>query len=352
MHYGSCLRLQHAKARREGGELKMPESFRPIFIVGCQRSGSTMLGAMLGAHPKIVCLPEAQFIGDFLPADPNPPVDPTELLDAIENHWRFRIWDFDLAGARPQPDEIAPSFAATICWLARRYAVFLGKPEAKLWVEQQPGHIKRALHLAKHFPDARFLHIVRDGRAVALSLMARDWGPKRALAAAKYWQERVAIGLALEIELGPTCVRRVRYEAVLDQPRDQLTSLAAFLGLNFDTAMERPTGLRLPRFTLEDHQLVGSALIGARASSWRQQMRRRDVEIFEYQTGDLLPLLGYELTCGAHPPPIGEFEKLRLALEDHALRMVCRLRFARRRRRHLGAQRADPLPAGGWEQPA
>jgi hypothetical protein len=332
--------------------MTMAESFSPVFIVGCQRSGSTMLGAMLGAHPKIVCLPEAQFIGDFLPADPKDPVDPTELLDAIESHWRFRIWDFDLAGVRPQPDGIAPSFAATICWLARRYAAFVGKPEAKLWVEQQPGHIKRVWHLARHFPDARFLHIVRDGRAVALSLMTRDWGPNRILSAAKYWQERVATGLALEIEFGPKRAQRVRYEAVLDRSRDQLEALAAFVGLSFDPAMERPTGLRLPRFTLEDHQLVGSALIGARASSWRQKMKRRDVEIFEDQTGDLLPLLGYDLTCGAHPRPIRNLEKLRLTLEDHALRMVRSLRFVWRRRRHWIGPCADPLPESSREQPA
>jgi hypothetical protein len=330
----------------------MAESFSPIFIVGCQRSGSTMLGAMLGAHPKIVCLPEAQFIGDFLPADPKDPVDPTELLAAIESHWRFRIWDFDLAAVRPQPDEIAPCFAATICWLVRRYAAFIGKPGARLWVEQQPGHIKRAWHLAQHFPDARFLHMVRDGRAVALSLMARDWGPNRILAAAKYWQERVAIGLAIEIEFGPKRARRVRYEAVLDQPCDQLRSLAAFVGVSFDPAMERPTGLRLSRFTFRDHELVGSALRGARANSWRQQLKWRDVEIFEHQTGDLLPLLGYDLACGAHPRPIGELEKLRLTLEDHVLRMVRGLRFARRRRRHLIERRADSLPKSGREQSA
>lgn len=307
-----------------------------------------MLGAMLGAHPQIVCLPEAQFIGDFLPADPRDHVDPGKLLDAIEGHWRFRIWDFDLAGARPERDEVAPSFAATICWLARRYAMFIGKPEARLWVEQQPGHVVRALHLAHHFHDARFLHIVRDGRAVALSLMARDWGPQRALAAAKYWQERVAIGLALELELGPIRVRRVLYEALLDWPRDQLTSLAAFIGLPYHSAMEQPTGIRLPRFTVEDHKLVGSALIPARASSWRYEMRGRDVEIIEHQTGDLLPLLGYDLTCGAHPRPVGELEKLRLALEDHALRMMRRLRFAWRQHRHL--RPPDSLPEGGSEQ--
>jgi len=327
-------------------------SFSPVFIVGCQRSGSTMLGAMLGAHPDILCLPEAQFVGDFLPADPADHIEPDELLSAIEQHWRFRIWDFTLAGARPRPGEIHSSFAATVVWLVRRYATFVGRHHASIWIEQQPGHLKRAWHLAQHFPDARFLHIVRDGRAVALSLMERDWGQKRILAAAKFWQERVALGLALEIALGPARVRRVQYEAVLNEPREELERLCEFLDLPFHPTMERPTGLRLPPFTRMDHQLIGSRLVGSRADRWRQHVKRRDIEIFEGQTGDLLPLLGYDLVCGAQPRRLGSFEKLQLTLQDHALRSVGQLRFARRRRRHLRKLRVLSGLGNSVEQPA
>ena len=326
--------------------------FSPVFIVGCQRSGSTMLGAMLGAHPDIVCLPEAQFIGDFLPASPADCIEPDELLSAIERHWRFGIWDFNLTGARPRPGEIRSSFAATVVWLVRRYATFVGKHDASIWIEQQPGHLKCAWHLARHFPDARFLHVVRDGRAVALSLMERDWGQKGILAAAKFWQERVAIGLALEITLGPARVRRVQYEAVLNQPREQLQGLADFLELPFHPAMEQPTGLRLPAFTRLDHQLIGSRLVSTRADRWRQHIKRRDIEIFEGQTGDLLPLLGYELVCGAHPRALGSFEKLQLTILDHGLRLAGQFRFARRRRWHLKERRVLLPLESDAEEPA
>jgi hypothetical protein len=311
-----------------------------------------MLGAMLGAHRDIVCLPEAQFIGDFLPANPADCIEPDELLSAIEQHWRFGIWDFKLAGARPRPGELASSFAATVVWLVRCYAKFVGKHAASIWVEQQPGHLKRAWHLAQHFPDARFLHLVRDGRAVALSLRERDWGQKGILAAAKYWQERVAIGLALEMAFGPGRVRRVQYEAVLDHPREQLEGLARFLDVPFDQAMEQPTGIRLPPFTRVDHQLIGCRLVGSRADRWRRHINRRDIEIFEGQTGDLLPLLGYDLVCGARPQPLGSFEKLQLTLQDHALRSIGQLRFARRRRHHLKKLRVPPRLESNMERPA
>jgi Sulfotransferase family len=330
--------------------MTVAERFSPVFIVGCQRSGSTMLGAMLGAHPDMVCLPEAQFIRDFLPADPADCIDPDKLLRAIEEHWRFKIWDFNLAGARPRVGAVAPSFAAIIAWLSQRYAAFVGKPAARIWIEQQPGHLKCAWHLAQHFADARFLHIVRDGRAVALSLMERDWGPKRILAAAKFWQERVAIGLALESSLGSARVQRVQYEALLTQPSKQLARLADFLGVPDHPAMQAPTGLRLPAFTRVDHTLIGARLARSRGDRWQQHLNRRDIEIFEGQTGDLLPLLGYDLVCGPHPRALGGFEKLRLTIQDHGRRLIGQFRFAQRRRRHLKGPQVSPRLTGNAEQ--
>jgi hypothetical protein len=321
----------------------MMNQMSPVFVVACQRSGSTMLGAMLGTHPDIVCLPEAQFIGELLPINANDRVDPVHLIDAIEQHWRFRIWGFDLAGTRPAAGELRPCFGAVIDWLVRRYAAHIGKPQARFWVEQQPGHIQRTWHLAAHFSDCRFLHLVRDGRAVAGSLMLCDWGPNRILAAAKFWQERVALGLASELALGPNRIRRVGFEAVLHEPEAALRGIAQFLGLRFDTAMLRPTGLQLPGFAFFDHRLVGGAIDRERATSWAGQLSSREVEIFEAQTGDLLPLLGYELRFGTQPRPVGGFEKLRLVVEDQALRWHNEWLFNCRRRRQLLASPLMPV---------
>jgi hypothetical protein len=321
----------------------MMSQMSPVFVVACQRSGSTMLGAMLGAHPDIVCLPEAQFIGELLPNGASDPVDPVRLIDAIERHWRFRIWGFDLAGARPAAGELRPCFGAAIDWLVRRYAAHVGKPQARFWVEQQPGHIQRIWHLAAHFADCRFLHLVRDGRAVAASLMACDWGPNRILAAAKFWQERVAIGLAAELALGPERIRRVGFEALLHEPEAALGGIARFLGLRFDVATLRPTGLQLPGFAFFDHRLVGSDIERERATAWTGQLSSRAVEIFEAQTGDLLPLLGYELRFGTQPRPAEGLEKLRLVVEDQVLRWRNEWRFNQRRRRQLPALLSMPV---------
>ena len=313
------------------------QQMSPVFIVGCQRSGSTMLGAMLGAHPDVVCLPEAQFIGDLLPQEAGDPVDPARLIDAIERHWRFRIWGFPLSGARPGAGELPPRFGATIDWLVRRYATHVGKPDARYWIEQQPGHVQRIWHLVTHFADGRFLHLVRDGRAVAASLMTCDWGPNRPLAAAKFWQERVAIGLAAELTMGAERIRRVSFEALVDEPEPALEQIAQFLGLELHPAMLRPTGLHLREFASFDHRLVGRAPERERAMAWAEHLPPRAIEIIEAQTGDLLPLLGYELRFGPRPRPAAGLEKVRLVAEDQVLRWRNAVQFDRRRRTQLKA---------------
>lgn len=319
----------------------------PVFIIGCQRSGSTMLGAMLGAHHDMVCLPEAQFIGEFAPPHPGVSLDARALLDRIERSWRFRLWGFDLAGARPSGEAVPMRFAEVIEWLVARYAEHVGKPLAGVWIEQQPGHVQRVHHLASHFAEARFLHLIRDGRAVAASLMACDWGPNRILAAAKYWQERIALGLAAETAFGPTRVRRVTYEDLVAQPETQLRRIAEWIGVDYEPAMVHPTGIDMSAFASFDHGLVGRPIEAKRASDWTDRLSPRAIEIFEAQTGDLLPLMGYRLICSEPPQPARGVEKLRLLVEDQLLRWSNAHRFERRRRKQLRAPQHPPIrPAG------
>ena len=68
------------------------DQMHPVFVVGCSRSGSTLLGAMLGAHPEIVCVPEGQFIVDLMPKlGSDDSVNPSEIIDQVTRHWRFQI---------------------------------------------------------------------------------------------------------------------------------------------------------------------------------------------------------------------------------------------------------------------
>lgn len=310
-------------------------SFQPVFIVGYARSGSTMLGAMIGAHPEIICIPEAQFIVDLMPPDSSDSeTDPVNVVDRIVNHWRFRVWEFDLGPRRPACSNTEPPYRAAIEWLVRRYAESVGRSDALIWVEQAPVHANHIWKILQHFPEAKFIHMVRDGRAVAASIIPLDWGPNEIYSAAHTWQARIGYGYVAAAALGPERLLQLRYEDVVERTEPTMRVVARFLGVEFVPEMLSTTGLRLPRFTRYQHRLIGEPPRSDRMEGWRKTLSRREIEIFESVVGDLLPLLGYRPVFGLRARPLGFLERRRHMLLNEIMKVVNAPRFWLRTRRY------------------
>ena len=311
------------------------DQMHPVFIVGCQRSGLTLLGAMLGAHPEVVCIPEGQFIVDLMPRSSQPGiVIPTEIIEQILRHWRFQIWDFDLGSRRPGEEETPGTYRGAIEWLIRQYATTRDRQGASVWVDQQPGHLLHIPALVRHFPEAKFVHIVRDGRAVGASIMPLDWGPNEVYGAARFWQIRVGIGYAAAAFLPPEQLIYVRFEDLLVDPEHTMRELAEFVGISYVPAMLIGTGLQVPSFTREHHELVGAPLARDRINAWQRVLSNRQIEVFERLTGGLLEQLGYELMFGSEAARLGFTEKLLLIGRDQIKKTINNIKFARRRRKN------------------
>ena len=178
----------------------------------------------------------------------------------------------------------------------------MAKPDPDIWVDHTPFNLQFITTLLAGFPDARFVHIVRDGRAVAASLVRVDWGPNDVGRAAHFWIEQVAFGLAAE--LGATGrVTRVRYEDLVREPRDVLLGLCSRLELEFVDSMAEASGFTVPKYTVPIHGLIGQAPNRARIDAWRDQLTCREVEIFESIAGSLLNSLGYAPEFGLAATP-------------------------------------------------
>ena len=164
---------------------------KPVFVGGCPRSGTTLLGAMLGGHPDVLCPPESQFlVASLRSALTATGVDVDAAERAWSSDWRLKLWG-DLSP--PGPSGRALTFADLARRTVSTYAGSVGQPDPAIWVDHTPWNLQFAHLLLQEFPEARFLHIVRDGRAVAASLLPRDWGPATAWEAAGFWLERVAL---------------------------------------------------------------------------------------------------------------------------------------------------------------
>jgi hypothetical protein len=246
---------------------------RPIFpfVVGCSRSGTTLLRALLDAHPLLAVPPESHFV--LAP-------DPRVLRRALRRGPWFGL------GIEP-PDLRGLDVADAVRAVFAAYGAAHGKPR---YADKTPHYVSHLPLLAERFAEARFVHVVRDGRDVALSLLEVLWGPHDLEGAALQWRRRVLEGRAAG--LGPGRYRELRYEALVADPEHELRALAAWLELPYDPAMldaaRRPAAVPYP----EHHgRLALAPTPGLR--DWRREMSQADAARFEAVAGDALAGLGY-----------------------------------------------------------
>lgn len=268
---------------------------RHLFIGGCSRSGTTLLGAMLGSHPDLICTPESHFKTELLrQLWPNVnQLNATELLTHLTKHWRFKLWEVEDSPGALADMANGRSYGDLLNAISYAYARNHGKPNATTWVDHTPENISYTKSLLALYPNAKFIHIVRDGRAVASSILPLDWGPNSIIKAARWWMRMTSFGLAAEASLSSKQIIRVKYEDLITAPEPTVRRLCQFMGVAYQPAMLDATGFTPPTYTTRQHQLVGRKPNAAMSTRWRDRLTPRQIEIFEHQTRDFLEQLGY-----------------------------------------------------------
>jgi Sulfotransferase family len=311
-----------------------------LFIVGCPRSGTTLLGRMVDAHPDIAVIHEGRFAPDFFERrrglTPDGFVTP-ELIEQLLAHPPFR----NVAVGRERLSGLLGDGASV------SYADFVsamfdlhGRTNGKRLVGDKTPHYVRSLPtLHDLWPAARIVHLIRDGRDVSRSVLgwrkvAERGGSVARFAAyredpvatiACWWEWLVRLGREDGSALGPGIYREIRYESLVAEPAAECERLCDFLDVAYDDRMVRfHEGRERDDPALDAKKAWRRATPGLR--DWRSEMPRSDVERFEAVAGGLLDELGYERGAGAPAA----------ALERHAARL--RGSFAaevRARRRRL-----------------
>ncbi|MDQ4107899.1 MAG: sulfotransferase [Actinomycetota bacterium] len=270
----------------------MPVEAPPFFIVGSARSGTTLLRLMFNAHPDVAVPPESRFVTELFQGHED--VDVDEFLRELSAHKRWHEWDIPIGAVAeellghervPYRDAIAAAFGA--------YARAHGKSR---WGDKTPRYIESIDLLARLFPEGRFVHLVRDGRNVALSYAHVPFGPKTVGAAAALWSRRVEAGVRAGRPLGRDRYLEVRYEELVADAAATIQDLCGFIGIAFDEGMldhtRRAREAVLPRASRYNPHVTEPPRKKIR--SWEQDMPAKDVEVFEAVAGRTLSLLGYE----------------------------------------------------------
>jgi hypothetical protein len=263
----------------------------PFFIVGAARSGTTLLRLMLDRHPEVAIPGESHFISPMWArrrryGRGGRIEDRDRWLRDLSVQPAFRRWGLPTEAVRRELDAIPePTFAQGVEAVFLAHAHSLGKDR---WGDKTPDNVEHLPLLSRLFPEARFVHLVRDGRDVALSTIDLERLHRRAATAAHFWARAFRQGRAGSRFLGSERYLEVRYEAVLDDPESEVRRLCGFLDLEFDPAMlehDPSASERLPAGRIR--RMHGREALpptpGLR--DWRRDMRPSEVEEFEAVAG-------------------------------------------------------------------
>ncbi len=303
----------------------LPPSGPPApFVLGAGRSGTTMLRLMLDSHSRLAIPPETGFAEEIerRMSDGTPLAD--AALGAISdchNGASFGLSRIDLAQAfadLPPGDRSGGGVGLALRAFYRLYAARRGKPR---WGDKTPIHTGHVARLARHLPEARFIHLIRDGRDVAASIRDLWFAPSRDPAAlARWWRETIETARRQASGLPPGRYFEVRYEDLVSHPRRELERICAWIELPFEAGMlefhtraaERLAELRTVqepdgRLVIEEeerrriHALTLEPPALERIGRFRRLLAEREIAAFEAEAGDFLETLGYPLEAVDRP---------------------------------------------------
>lgn len=283
-----------------------PEALPVPFIVGSARSGTTLLRAMLEAGPDLAIPGESHFIPRFRARrgryERRTGFDVTAFCADLAKHRYFAAWGIPTDELSEQLRAAAPrSVEAAIRTTFLTYARRSGRTR---WGDKTPAYVLQMPTIARMFPEARFVHLIRDGRDVARSLVDLGWASTIEDAALR-WSFRVQRGMHMGRELGPARYREVRYEALIDDPQPVLADLCTSLQLRFDERMIRPqerASTLLGTVTgPENHQRL--RLPPTKVRDWRTDMTEGEIARVEAVAGEILTRAGYRRALPAPSLP-------------------------------------------------
>jgi hypothetical protein len=247
-------------------------SSSPIFIVGAERSGTTVFRLMLHHHPQISVCSEFEYVVDPIQYGQDfPTVD--EFCSELESNWIFQDHKFS-ADRSLSYGELAQSFLD------------------QLKARDRADYVMAVVHrnfdqLPRLWPNARYLHIVRDPRDVARSVIGMGWagnvwhGVERWLDVEHTWTD-------LKAQLPSDRYLEIKQEDLIESPEKTLQQVCQFIGVDYS-----------PRMLDYPHHTTYSAPDPALVGQWRKKLTPKQIGLIESRVGYLLLKRGYP--ASGHP---------------------------------------------------
>ncbi len=269
----------------------------PFFIVGAQRSGTTLLRLILNSHSEIAIPEEGTFWmpllenryargmlrGTFL----------EKVVRYLENNPQLELWATDFQEVW---SDLKKRQSITLRELMEAlYGFYARKEKKSIWGDKTPSFFRKIEVLKSIFPEARFIHIVRDGRDVFESWRTMDPAMNNPAAIALDWSFKVRCIQSSFARLEGGATYLLRYEDLISRPEECVRDVCSFLGVDFQAQMLQ--------FFQNSHTYIGrhhSKLIfrpiePENREKWKRLLHDREKACFSILAGKWLRRFGYEV---------------------------------------------------------
>jgi hypothetical protein len=304
-----------------------------LILLGVSRSGTTLLRVILDRSPGIA-IPDESFFVPLLARRHRGVVDHARFLDDLSRLRALADWGLT-------PDDVAPRLRSGMRAgeaVAAVFEAYAAKERKPRWGDKTPMYMRHLPLLERLFPDAQYVHLIRDGRDAAVSFLrmpegtfTRTWAhPETPAEFAALWRIEVEGGRELGRRVGADRYHEARYERLVAEPERTVREICAFSDLPFEPAMLEYAGAVDVSQKPHQQRLLQPPTAGVR--DWRAELSEEDARAFERVAGDLLSELGYE-TLGEPTRARGKLAwyRARLAAWNAAAAAVQRSPLWRRR---------------------
>jgi hypothetical protein len=260
---------------------------------------------MLDAHSKVAIPEESHFIVPFYEklesfGDLGLEKNRLALINEILSQSNVQRWDEEIT-LSDLDLENCTSFANILNELYSAYARKRGK---QVWGDKTPSYTTRVDVLNRLFPDSKFIHIFRDGRDVASSIISRWWGANDLLSAISYWAQSVTMCRRMLRMLPDNRWIEIRFEDLVARPEEELSRLCEFMEIEFEKQMvegySSSAREKLGDKVDEYHSHTLTRPQTSQAYKWKQTMSPVDQSICFEVAGNVLSDLGYETGIKQH----------------------------------------------------
>lgn len=245
-----------------------------IFVLGTPRSGTTLLQKILESHSKLFSIQAETAIFSF------------------KNFWskNRKHFDFD----ELTKNKLLSESKDNIDFFENSVSILMDRNPGKIFIEKTPQHIRYLSFLIKHFPNAKFVHIVRDGRDCYCSAIKHPWIPQsRSIELfSKYYSSCVKRGIK---SIGHPNVHTLKYEDLVQDPLAIVKDLMTFLSLEVEEEqLNSSFRSKDKRAQLEQFKKLNEGINNSSVGRWKNELNKKQIQEFEKYSKDVLRYFGYD----------------------------------------------------------